>query len=86
MEKLIGESKPMTDTEQLAAKIVNVLFPFEEIPPPQIAFVALTVLERTPALKSAPEAETQFVFNELCGAIASLQLASTVATSARYPA
>jgi hypothetical protein len=76
----------MDTPQQHAEKIVAVLFPYEEIAPSMIPTVALAVLEHTPALKSATEEQTQFIFHEICGALASRQLARVVAKSARYVA
>jgi hypothetical protein len=74
----------METSEQLAAKIVNVLFPFDEFAQSQIPFVALSIVQHTPVLKTAPQAEIQFIFNEICAALASLQFAQIAAKSARY--
>ena len=85
MASLVGESKPMTDTaEQLAEKLVALLFSNEEIPAASIPDVALAICEHTPTLQSATEEETQFIFNEICGALASRQLGRIVSKSARY--
>ncbi len=72
------------NTAELAEKLVALLFADDEIPPSQIPFVALAVCEHTPVLQSATEEETQYIFNEICAALASRQLGRIVARSARY--
>jgi hypothetical protein len=76
----------MNEAQALAEKLVNLLFPFDEISAEQIPMVALAVCQFTPGIASAPETETQFIFHEICGALASMQLARIAAKSARYPA
>jgi hypothetical protein len=74
----------MSEAAQLAERLVALLFADDEIPADQIPMVALAVCQFTPVLKSAPEAETQYIFHELCGALAARSLARIVAKSARW--
>jgi hypothetical protein len=75
----------MTDsTAELAEKLVALLFPEDIIPPEHVPTVAAAVLECTPALKNATEAEAQFIFYEICGAIAARQVARTAFKTARW--
>jgi hypothetical protein len=75
----------MSDTpQQLAEKLVALLFPDDVIPSSLIPSVALAIVERTPALQAATEAESQFIFYEICGALATRQIARATVKTARW--
>jgi hypothetical protein len=71
-------------TAELAEKLVALLFPDDLIQPEYVPTVAAAVLECTPALKDATEAEAQFVFYEICKAIAARQVARETVKTARF--
>jgi hypothetical protein len=76
----------MTDTtaQDLAEKLVALLFPDDPIPPEDVPTVALAIVEHAPALQAATEAESQFIFYEICGALAARQVARVAVKTARW--
>jgi hypothetical protein len=71
-------------TAELAEKLVALLFPDDPIPPDRVQAVALAILQHTPTLKDATEAEAQLIFYEICGAIAARQIARAAIKTARW--
>jgi hypothetical protein len=78
MERMVLQG--MNEAQQL----VNILFPFDQFAPHEIPFIALHILQGTPTLQRASDAEAQRVFDLLCTALSDLQLARIAAKSARF--
>jgi hypothetical protein len=74
----------MNEAQALAEKLAALIFPDSEVPSEAIPYLALSVVANVPCLKAATEAECQFIFHEICGALAARSMARIVQKSARF--
>ncbi len=80
-------STPKLNSEQLAAqlaeKLVRDICFTGECPPEMIGPIALAVIA-CPVFADATDAQCQYIYDQICGALAARQLARIVAKQARF--
>jgi hypothetical protein len=70
--------------QQVAEKIVRLIAPFGIVNEAYIPIIALAILENMPGFETMSQADVQFNFDRLVGAIAAMQTAIPTARTARF--